>query len=317
MTRHLLTQTEMQKDVTASIEPENTQGILIIRDGRPAPMIPPSDSVHMTAVVAPGIMIERHAFSVLDVSQHFHPTHCLHLQTAGVSRVRWRADGKSGTETMRASSLMLHGQGTWDSMAFAGESSRIVVSLDPASITKMMRGEGERPPFQLPSRWHFQDRQLERLLRNLEVEVGSGFHTGRIYGELLGLSLSEYLMQHYSDTRLLQPSCKGGLPKRRLDRVLEYIAANLSQSLSLTEIAAIAGMSAYHFARLFKTSTGLSPHQYVLAQRIERAKHLLLGGQSSVIDVALESGFNDQSYFSKMFRKATGVPPMRYRSNLK
>ena len=317
MNRHLSTQTDSQKDFTESIEPESTQGILIIQDGKPVPMMPTSDSGHMTAVVAPGIVIERHAFSVLEVSQHFHPTHCLHLQTGGVSLVRWRAEGKSGTETMRASSLMLHGQGTWDSMAFAGESSRIVLSLDPDSMTKMLSGESGRPFFQMPSRWHFQDRQLEQLVRNLEVEAGNGFHTGRIYGELLGLSLSEYLMQHYSDTQLLQPSRKGGLPKRRLDRVLEYIAANLSQSLTLTEIAAIAGMSAYHFARLFKTSTGLSPHQYVLAQRIERAKHLLLGGKSSVIDVALESGFNDQSYFSKMFRKATGVPPMRYRSNHK
>ena len=316
MTRHLSTQTGSQKDVTASIEPESTQGIQIIQDGRPVPMIPTSKSGHITSVVAPVIMIERHAFSALEVSQHLHPTHCLHLQTAGVSRVRWCSEGKSGTEMMRASSLMLHGQGTWDSMAFAGESSRIVVSLDPASMTKMMTGESGRL-FQLPSRWHFQNRQLERLVRNLEVEVENGLHTGRIYGELLGLSLSEYLMQHYSDTQLLQPSSRGGLPKRILDRVLEYIAANLSQSLSLTEIAAVAGMSAYHFARLFKTSTGLSPHQYVLAQRIERAKHLLLGGKSSVIDVALESGFNDQSYFSKMFRKATGVPPMRYRSNLK
>ncbi len=317
MTRHLSTQTGLQKDVTASIEPECTLRIPIIRDGKSVPMISTSDPGHTSAVVAPGIMVERHAFSALEVSQHFHPTHCLHLQTAGISRVHWSAEGKSGTETMRASSMMLHGQGTWDSMAFAGESSRLVVSFDPASMTKMIRGESEQPSFQIPSRWHFQDRQLELLVRNLEVETGNGFHTGRIYRELLGLSLFEYLMQHYSDTKHLQLSSKGALPKKRLDRVLEYIAANLSQSLSLTEIAAIAGMSAYHFARLFKTSTGLSPHQYILTQRIERAKHLLLGGQSRVIDVALESGFNDQSYFSKMFRKATGVPPMRYRSNLK
>lgn len=279
-------------------------------------MIPPK-SGHLAAVVAPGIRIERHAFSVLEVSQHFHPTHCLHLQTGGVSRVRWCSEGRSGTETMRASSLMLHGQGTWDSTAFAGESSRIVVSLDPSSITKMMSSESERPIFQARSRWHFQDRQLERLIRNLEAEAENGFPAGRIYGELLGLAVSEYLMQHYSDVQLLPSSYKGGLPKRQLDRVLEYITANLSESLSLTQVAAVGGLSAYHFARLFKIATGISPHQYVLAQRIERAKQLLLRGQSSVIDVALESGFNDPSYFSRIFRKATGVSPKHYRSNLK
>jgi AraC family transcriptional regulator len=279
-------------------------------------MIPSTASVGLIAVIAPGILLERHTFSDLEVSRHLHPTHCLHLQTAGVSRVHWFADGKSGTETMSASSLMLHGQGTWDSMAFTGESSRIVVSLDPASIANMLQDESGRLLFQTPSRWHFLDRQVERLMRNLEAEAENGFQTGRTYAQLIGLSLCEYLMRRYSGAHLSPPTCKGGLPKRRLDRVLEYIAANLSQSLSLTEIAEIAGMSPYHFARLFKTSTGLSPHQFVLAQRIERAKHLLRGGKSSVIDVALQSGFDGQSHFSKMFRKATGLSPIRFRNHL-
>ncbi len=312
------TQPGQRNDDAESPERNLARRIMIIRGGRTMPMIPasnPGDRTATAAIVAPGVTIERHAFSALEVSRHFHPTHCLHLQTAGVSRVRWSAEGRSGTETMRASSLMLHAQGTSDSMVFAGDSTRIVVSLDPASMTEMTRGGNERPSFQIPSRWHFQDKQLELLVRNLEAEAANGFQTGRIYGELLGLAISEYLMQHFSDAALSPPSSKGGLPKGRLNRALEYIAANLAESLSLTEIAAVAGMSSYHFARLFKTSTGLSPHQYVLAQRVECAKHLLLRGRSSIMNVAIESGFNDHSHFSKMFRKATGVPPQSYRGH--
>lgn len=299
----------------ASSDPN--QRILVLHDGRPVPILSGSESGHMVATIAPGVMIERHTFSTLEVSHHFHPTHCLHLQTAGVSRVRWRSEGKSGIETMRASSLMLHGRGTSDSIDFAGESSRVVVSLDPASIANTMMIDGGHLFDHCPSRWHFQDRQLERLVRNFEAEAENSFHTGHVYAELLCLSLAAYLMRHYGGARLLLPSVKGGLPKGRLDRVLEYIAANLSQPLSLMEIAVVADMSVYHFARLFKCSTGLSPHQYVLAQRIDRAKNLLLGGIGSVIDVALASGFNDHSYFSKTFRKATGISPMCYRAQLK
>lgn len=317
MARRVHAQARLRRDITSLLPPESGERILITRAGVPTPMIAASEPGHLAAVIAPGIVAERHQFSVLEVSQHFHPTHCLHLQTAGVTRVHWRGGGRSGSETMRASSLMLHGQGTGDSTAFAGKSSRVVVSFDPAVMKKMMGDESERRFLEIPSRWHFQDPQLERLVRNLEVEVGSGLPSGRIYGELLGLSLFEYLVQHYGGDRPLQAASKGGLPKRMLDRVVEYIAANLSQPLSVAEVATVAGMSSYHFARLFKASTGVSPHQYVLAQRIERAKRLLAAGQSNVIDVALDCGFNDQSYFSRVFRRAAGVPPLRYSREVK
>lgn len=296
---------------------ESVQRIVILRDGQSMPMIPISRAAHLTAAIVPGVVVERHAFSALEVPQHSHPTHCLHLQTAGVSRVSWRSGVKSGTEKMHPGSLMLLGQGTSDSMIFMDESSRVVVSLDPLALANMTKADKGRGFDRLASRWRFEDRQLERLMRNLEAETIHGFPTGRLYSELLCLALYEYLVHHYSDGSSMQPPPPGALPARRLHRVLEYIAANLSRPVSLTEIATIADMSAYHFARLFKVSIGLSPHQYVLNQRIESAKQLLLSGEDSVIDVALACGFNDPSSFSKTFRKATGVTPTQYRVSCK
>ncbi len=292
---------------------DSVQRIVVLRDGRTLPMIPYSGRGYATAAIAPGVVVERHAFSALEVPEHSHPTHCLHLQTAGVSRVSWRSGNKSGTEKMHPGSLMLHGQGTSDSIAFQGDSRRVVVSLDPMALANMAKATNGRSFDCLASRWRFEDRQLERLMRNLEAEAIDGFAAGGIYSELLCLSISEYLMHRYGDAESMHPPPQGALPARRLHRVLEYIAANLSRSVSLMEIASIADMSVYHFARLFKGATGLSPHQYVLNQRIESAKQLLLSGEDSVIDVALACGFNDPSSFSKTFRKASGVTPSQYR----
>jgi AraC family transcriptional regulator len=109
---------------------------------------------------------------------------------------------------------------------------------------------------------------------------------------------------------------RGGLPGRRLKRVTDYIATNLAQDLSLARLAGVAGMSPHYFAELFKQSTGIPPHRYVLLQRIEWAKRQLRDPGFSVIDAALDAGFNNPSHFARMFRKFVGTSPSNFRVDL-
>ena len=104
---------------------------------------------------------------------------------------------------------------------------------------------------------------------------------------------------------------KGGLPGYRLKHVLDYIGDNLAEDLSLTQLAAVAGMSPHYFAELFKRSTGQAPHRYVLLQRIER-KTGLRGTGRSVIEVGLDVGFQTPSHFARMFRKFVGASPSSF-----
>jgi AraC family transcriptional regulator len=105
-----------------------------------------------------------------------------------------------------------------------------------------------------------------------------------------------------------------GLPGAQLRRVTEFIDDNLTRALPLAELSAEAHMSQYHFARLFKESTGLPPHRFVVQRRIERARALLLEGHLSIDAVARAVGFRTRSHFSMVFHRHTGSPPTVYRA---
>ena len=100
----------------------------------------------------------------------------------------------------------------------------------------------------------------------------------------------------------------------RLRAVVEYVEEHLDAGLALEQMAAVARLSAYHFARQFKAATGLPPHQYVLTRRVERAKQLLqTGSDFSLAEVAAHAGFSDQSQFSHHFKRIVGVTPGQFR----
>jgi AraC family transcriptional regulator len=94
---------------------------------------------------------------------------------------------------------------------------------------------------------------------------------------------------------------------------IEYIEDHIDSEIALEDLAAAVHLSAYHFARLFKASTGLPPHQYVIVRRIERAKHLLRDDDLSLTQVAARVGFWDQGHFTRHFKRLVGVTPKRFR----
>ena len=104
-----------------------------------------------------------------------------------------------------------------------------------------------------------------------------------------------------------------GLDRRKLFRVLDYIAANLEGDLTLDRMASSACLSRYHFARAFKQAVGHSPHRYVSARRLERAKALLNQDDRSLVEIALALGFSSQANFTRAFKQATGLAPGQFR----
>lgn len=125
--------------------------------------------------------------------------------------------------------------------------------------------------------------------------------------------LLTHVIRSYTQLAWQPPAVRGGLAPAVLRRVKEYIDVNLSRPLLLADLAEQAGLSEYHFARMFKQSTRFAPHQYVLHQRLERAERLLRDGNLSLQEIALTCGFSSASHFSHRFRAFYGQSPSSLR----
>jgi len=138
----------------------------------------------------------------------------------------------------------------------------------------------------------------------------------RLYVDALTHALAAHLLQHYSrDSRAgtalaVRPE---RLVPRRIRRVIDYIHANLAADLAISELAAQAGLSSFHFARVFHRETGETPHQFVTRLRLEEAGRLLRATDQTVLQVAIAVGFENASHFSVQFKRGYGVTPLAYR----
>jgi AraC family transcriptional regulator len=160
--------------------------------------------------------------------------------------------------------------------------------------------------------------ELAEIASAIVSELQTQTSAGRLLAETLASSLAARLVQDNvgsSPARRFPPIAQGGLDRRRLSRVLGYIEANLEGDLTIDRLASIACLSRFHFARAFKAAMGRSPHQYISAKRLDRAKALLMRRDQSLVDIALALNFSCQANFTRAFRQVTGQTPGQYRRN--
>ena len=185
---------------------------------------------------------------------------------------------------------------------------------------------------ELISKFRVRNPHIEQLAMMLRAELHQGSNgVGQLYIESLANALTVNLLRDYSAIEPQITIDRGGLSARQIIQATDYINDHLSQSIKTKELAAYLGIShpytsvkrrclrvtvgQFHFSRLFKKSTGISPHQYVMQQRIELAKQLLKKADMSIADVALDCGFNSHSHLGRYFRAMTGMTPKAYRQS--
>jgi AraC family transcriptional regulator len=147
----------------------------------------------------------------------------------------------------------------------------------------------------------------------LRTEVQAGCPAGRLYGESFATALAVHLLRHYAVCPATDGAPRGSLPPARLCRVLDYMHAHLADELSLRQLAHVVQRSPYHFAALFKQSTGCAPYQYLLRQRIATARQWLAETRLSLAEISYRLGFSSQAHFITMFRKQVGTTAGAYR----
>ena len=187
------------------------------------------------------------------------------------------------------------------------------ILLDPAFVVQTAVENRFSSNFEFGEIYKNKDPLIQQIGLTLLAESNSETTAGRLYAESLIQTLTLHLLKNYSTANSIQENVNGGLSGYKLRRVTEFINENLEEDLSLAEIAAVADLSQYHFARSFRKTTGLTPQQYLMQQRIERAKELLAKDDTPIVEISLRTGFKNQSHFTTLFRKYTKFTPKLWR----
>jgi AraC family transcriptional regulator len=188
----------------------------------------------------------------------------------------------------------------------------IILCLKPQLLTTLAEELVIGDRLEIVENWIAHDVLIQQLGLELRTELQNGLPMP-LYVDAFATVLATHLLQHYSTAKQhsLKPSEQ--LSNNQLTHVATYINENLDSALSLSDLAQVANMNVYRFVRAFKQTIGVSPHQYVLKQRIERAKLLLTHTNLTLQEISYQLGFSSQSHFTTTFRRYVGVTPKAFR----
>jgi AraC family transcriptional regulator len=193
------------------------------------------------------------------------------------------------------------------------EMEYLSIYIDPAMLSRAASDSSVRDRVDLIEACGASDPLIRQLGLALKQEGEAERPAGRLYAESLANLLTVHLLRHYTTHGGSEKPTLGGLSGHKLRRATEFIHDNLERDLALVDIAEAVELSPFHFARAFKQATGLTPHQYLIKNRIERAKLLLADNEFSLVEVSFRAGFKNQSHFTTLFRRLTSLTPKAYR----
>ena len=192
----------------------------------------------------------------------------------------------------------------------------ILCALDSHFVRSILSELDRQPRAELIIRPKFQDSAIRRLMTLLLEEVRAGGPSGKLYCDSLAHALAiRYLLLGERPQNQRADSSVSALPPYALKRVLERIEHSFESEVSLASLAEEAGYSRGHFLKMFRTSTGMTPHRYLLKRRIDHARSLLKRQEVNITDIAAYCGFSSQAHLTQVFREHVGVTPADYRRN--
>lgn len=288
----------------------------LVREGRLEPFLESRPSLSSAQLQWRGLALENHTVPAGLIHRHEHPEHFIELVLRGNVSYEISQRGQTRRFISQPGTICLLPRGSEHEVNWLQATQHVVLALKPCLLSNALEETVHESNIELREHWDLIDPHISALLMEMRADLEDGSPAGPLYGDSLANSLALYLLKRYSNVTTRLELYRGGLSRSKLNRVLEYVNANLSDKLELGVLAKVAGVNLYHFARSFKQSTGESPYQYVLRRRIEKAKEFLVHSQLSVIEASALTGFVDQSHFSKVFRRIVGVSPSKYRNSV-
>jgi AraC family transcriptional regulator len=262
------------------------------------------------------VLVDRQPRAELTKFAHCLKRHtiALHVEGANTSATLKYDDGKQSVTGSTVGQVMLiparhHLEGFAD---YSSKVRHLLLTLDPQMLDREYDDTADFDTLDLPYRPNLNDGVIAGQMRVLQSELDRPGPLSRLFVESLCCEIAVRSLRIC--TRRAPMRISSGLVPRRLRLVKDYIEANLSNSITLADLAAIANVSCSHFSRAFRASTGIGAHRYIVRQRIEQAKQLLTEGKMSIAEIALAAGFGNQSHLTTRFRREVGTTPARFRN---
>ncbi|GAB4228127.1 MAG: AraC family transcriptional regulator [Stanieria sp.] len=256
------------------------------------------------------IHFELHQQPEFETREHQHTMHVIaYSPLPYLSGERW-LDGKMSAERRSQGDIAIIPAGISHRCNWNTSVEFMILAIEAALLQQAAQDLVDSDSIELiPHFMNEQDTLIQGIFLTLREELESSKIGGYLLIDSLKITLAIHLLRKYCTTKPKLSSYSGGLSWVKLEQVKDYINQHLNREIKLIELAAIAQISPYHFLRLFKQSIGLTPHQYILQRRIEKAKYLLQHTQLSIAEVAASVGFCDQSHFTRYFKRIVGITP--------
>lgn len=260
-----------------------------------------------------GFLLERQlAGANMRINDHA-DQNMLALVTSQVMRGEHRTKAQTALVRKTAGQVTVIPKGPVPEMQLVSPAELVYCSFDEPFIERIAEDIKAVSSERLVFRSAINDKSIHLLMQTLVAEFEAGNPTGRIYAE----TLAEALAMRFLHLGTLVPkeviAKTPALPGNKLARVKDFVEAALDQDLTLESMAREAGYSRAHFLRMFRESTGTTPHQYVMQRRIAQAENLLSEKEIGLAEIAFACGFSSQAHLTLAFKKQTGLTPAEYR----
>ncbi|MCU0753690.1 MAG: AraC family transcriptional regulator [Xanthomonadales bacterium] len=274
------------------------------------PLLPGTPARDSAWTVWPGLKLERHAPAPQSVSASYL------IEPVLIRPDEGRLPVGLGP-TRAAADTLLIAFGPMPALRWEEPVGLLLVQLRLPQLCPLLDREWDAWPALEERPLAHADAQLLQLLRIAEVELEAGCPAGALYADGLMHAMGARIQQLYAERRPQPRRATRPLPDGLLRSVLDFIQERLHGALKLEEIAAHAKMSPYHFARSFKAATGISVHQLLIRKRLDRARNLLISTDLPIAQVAMQSGFSDQSHLNLHCQKGYAMTPRELRQRVR
>jgi AraC family transcriptional regulator len=261
-----------------------------------------------------GVVVDLHKWQRAGQVTSYATDHdIIAMRVSGVTPLVQRRDGKTHRSVATAGNVTVHPRGMDSTWAWERPGAIVVIRLPHKLLLDAAESDPHPSQTELPNCFGGRDPFVEHIAMALAHEVEQPSHPAQlIISQSLSYALAHHMVHRFRRTLLARSERPSGLARASLGLVLSYIEENLGEPITLDMLAQLANVSRFHFARMFRRSTGLSPMAYIERSRLERSRDLIRSGALSLTEIAALLGFADQSHFTRRFRRQFGYTPSAY-----